>query len=73
MSSILGAIAAFPTAVEDGSRLSDEISTMKDKLPYALFHGEDGIDIDESSVIEDIVNSAKEHLLARLLSEGLDQ
>jgi len=73
LSSVLSAIVEFPTSIKEGSHLADALSVLKDKLPRELFDGNEGVSLEDPAVIKDIVNSAKEHLLARLLSEGIDQ
>jgi len=73
LSPMLCAIADYPTEIVKGSRLHDEISILKNKLPHELFRDGDGLNLDEASVIEEIVVKAGEHLLSRLLVEGIDQ
>jgi len=73
LSSVLSAIIEFPTSITEGSNLFDELSVLKNKLPRELFDGEGGLRLDDPAVVENMVKNAKEHLLARLLSEGGDQ
>ncbi len=73
LSSVLRAIVEFPTSVKDGGSLFDELSLLKNKLPRELFERDRVGSLDDPTVIKDIVNDAKEHLLARLLTEGDDK
>ncbi len=73
LAGLLSAIVEFPTVVREGDGLADEITQLKARLPPELFGGSDSIDLDDPLVVEAVIEEAKQHLIARLLSEEPDQ
>lgn len=73
LSSVLSAIASFPASAGQGGILSEELATLTNKLPRELFEGENGLNLGDPAVVENIVINARDHLLSRLLSGEVDR